>query len=417
MRIAILCGAYYPNFSAVGLCASRIAEELAAEHEVYVLSVTDREEVPAEFTHNGVNVRKAVPYWEKKKQQALATANGHGFQKKAITTAYKLRRMLSMVLGKYSVRKDFVNACGQLLQAYPAPDLILAFCMPIESLVAAYDYQKANPDTVISMMMYDGFSDARTTHYFPWNRKLKFKRHIGLEHTLFSACKKIFHVHQNTQHLHTYHSDLKDRFIEVEHPNVTPVAAPQNVEKVFEPETINFIYGGGIKKGYIDPSYFIELLQELPGYKLHIYTSESALQQFPEYDQHPEVTFRKWLPQGELLRVQYGAEFLINFATSDGHQISSKIFNYISMGRPFVHIYHADCDSNLVYLKKYPLVLCLDARESIEANRQKLVDWCQKNLGAFMAYDQVAETFADCTPGYICRIMMGELLADGEKEQ
>ena len=416
MRVAILCGAYYPSFSAVGLCASRIAEELTAEHEVYVLSVTDRIETQTRFTYNGVNVYKATPIWEKRKRQMQAAVKDHPGFSKAVTMAYQFRRMLSVVLGKYSVRKDFVSSFRQLLDSCPVPDVILACCMPVESLIAAYEYRRMRPKTIISAMLYDGFSDARTTHYFSWNRKLKLKRHIGLERKLYMACKKVFFVHQNKQHLDTYHGQLKDKFVEVEHPNILPIAKPKNVEPRLTTDTTDFVYGGGLKKGYIDPTDFITLIQELPGYKLHIYTSENGMQQFREYHQCQNVAFNGWLSQEDLLRVQYGAEFLINFATSDGHQISSKIFNYISMGRPFIHIYNSPDDSNLRYLTEYPLCLCLDAADSKEANREKLVIWCKKNLGRQIQFEQVSKIFKECTPEYICGIIMEELTENGSKE-
>jgi hypothetical protein len=39
--------------------------------------------------------------------------------------------------------------------------------------------------------------------------------------------------------------------------------------------------------------------------------------------------------------------------------MSSKIFEYISCGKPIVHFYTANNDAKLKILKEYPLALCL----------------------------------------------------------
>lgn len=403
MKIAILCGNYYPNYSAVGLCASRLAESYAKSNEVFVLSVTDVIQGDTQFSHNGVAVYKDIPLIERKRKNAIKKEYKYAWIKNCIVNYYRFIRMTNTVCSKYSIRSDYVDSFYRLIDKIQDIDLIIALCMPIESVYAAMKYRKDNNKNYkIIMMMYDGFADARTTHYFTWNKKRKFNRHIKLENEIFSACEKVCYVAQNKEHLMKYHKELISRFVEVEHPNIQRKECPKKLLGNFSDDKVHFVYGGGLKKDYIDPTYFVKLLSMLPNVKLDIFTSENALRQFQDFNDIDSVCMRGWLSQEQLTQVLYEADFLINFATKDGHQISSKIFEYISMGRPFVHVYSSDSDNNLKYLKNYPLVLCLNENDDDDYNARTLIKWCEDNKGKNISFDEIMKDYYECTPEYIC---------------
>lgn len=408
MKIVILCGNYYPNSSAVGICAERIAESFSNEHEVMVLSVSDSVEGRTEFTHNNVKVYKDTPVKEKSKYNLLRKCQSDNLQK-GIRYYYKIKRMASIVGAKYSLRTDFIYSFKKLLAKISTIDVIIACCMPFESLIAAYDYKVQYPHTKICFMMYDGFADARTTHYFDWNKKIKFKRHIALEDKLMRECHRIFYVHQNQEHLLKYHSELRGKFVEIEHPSIIPISSEKVSESIFQPGSFSFVYGGGLKKGYIDPTYFVKLIAGNTKFNLYIYTSSNALDQFKELNKIKEVHLSNWLTQEELINVQSDCDFLVNFATYDGHQLSSKIFSYFSLGKPFIHVYYDKQDSNLKYISKYPLALCIDANRSISQNRDILTKWCEDFVNHRIDYSDVLNLFKECTPEYICKTIYEEI--------
>ncbi len=414
MKITILCGNYYPNFSAVGLCAARIAEYLAQTNDVTVLSVTDNTDSKQDLMNNGVHILKCVPSLEKKRKQSREKFKKFAFLNEFISRFYKLRRMLSVVLGKYSIRSDYMKAYAKLLKKVPDTDAIIAFCMPVEAVYAASKFKTVtNKNIKLLYMLYDGFADARTTHYFKTNKKIKFKAHISLEKQILNCADKIFYVHQNDEHLHKYHPEFLFKSEEIEHPSVVQIKDSEcSKENIFDFEKTHFVYGGGLKRNYIDPSYFIKLLSSFPDFKLHIYTNDAAITQFEDIQKAYQnyVEFKPWVPADKMGCILTSANFLVNFATSDGHQISSKIFDYISRGKPIIHFYKAEHDGNLVYLRKYPLALCINENMPLEENVEIIKNWCRNNKYAHLNFEEVSATFEDCTPQFIGNRMLSELL-------
>ena len=55
-------------------------------------------------------------------------------------------------------------------------------------------------------------------------------------------------------------------------------------------------------------------------------------------------------------------EVLLNLGNANPNLVPSKIFEYMSMGKPIISTYCSDEDTSLVYLKNYPNVLLIDER-------------------------------------------------------
>ena len=89
--------------------------------------------------------------------------------------------------------------------------------------------------------------------------------------------------------------------------------------------------------------------------------------------------------------------------------MSSKIFSYIATGKPIVHIYYAEDDVNVAYLKHYPLALCLHAKEgSLGLNSQLLALWFVWSLGKTVPWSSVAEEFKEMLPEHVAHRLIKE---------
>jgi len=56
--------------------------------------------------------------------------------------------------------------------------------------------------------------------------------------------------------------------------------------------------------------------------------------------------------------IEVNSDNLIAVGNNDCNQVPSKIFEYMSFGKPIVYFY-SDDDVNVKILKKYPIALCL----------------------------------------------------------
>lgn len=157
----------------------------------------------------------------------------------------------------------------------------------------------------------------------------------------------------------------------------------------------------------VEPTYVCELLEQeaCDGITALFHTNTSA--QAKMLDGRRNVVRKSWVSGIELERVWANADCLLSIAEKQGRQMSSKIFSYMAIGKPIVHIYYAEYDVNVVYLKRYPLALCLRAKEgSLALNSRLLALWLVWSLGRTVSWDSVAEEFLEMSPEYVaCRLI------------
>jgi hypothetical protein len=119
---------------------------------------------------------------------------------------------------------------------------------------------------------------------------------------------------------------------------------------------------------------------------------------------------------GETLAGEYAdAEVLVNIGNSVDNQMPSKIFEYISTGKPIINIFKsADCPT-LKYLGRYPLVLNIheaEIRKDPAACVSRVQAFCRGHRGERVPAEETkrlyaANTFEAFTES-ICRAIEGE---------
>ena len=100
---------------------------------------------------------------------------------------------------------------------------------------------------------------------------------------------------------------------------------------------------------------------------------------------------------GEALRRQYAeTEVLVNIGNAVDNQMPSKIFEYLSTGKPIVNIYKSPECPTLKYLERYPLALNLyekDAEERPAENGAKVKAFCLAHRGDRVPADKILQLY------------------------
>jgi hypothetical protein len=93
------------------------------------------------------------------------------------------------------------------------------------------------------------------------------------------------------------------------------------------------------------------------------------------------------------------ADILLNIGEAQGRQISSKVFEYMSTGKPIIHLAYVAHDPVSKILSKYPLALCLlQDRSHFNTNVQLATDFISKNRRKVMPYDEVEKIYPEAMP-------------------
>jgi hypothetical protein len=421
MNIGILCGPVYPSASATGICALRIAKEFAKHNDVTIIG-TGTDLTASKVTYIG-GVRVINAFDKETKERLKYSTFSKNILSSTCCQLIRAKWILKFILQKNSVRKWLVEEYTKELSHLPEFDYLIAICCPFESMIASVEYCKIHTATLAMAYMFDEFVDARTTHYFGWNKFIKHRSNMLIEREIINQLDYIFFVHQNYNHMQqTYPDIFLKKMMEVEHPLIEKFDFVENTKiNRHQSNKCELIYGGGLRRKHIDPTYFIGLLDKIhvPRMRLFfdIYTNPNAVEQFENIEKKHKsiVAFHNWVPRNELLVKLQSADILVSIAASDGHQISSKIFEYMSMCKPILHIYKAPNDSNLVYLKKYPLALCLSEKNIADENITELTKWLQNVSTIRVTPEFIEEAFGDCTAEYIANLFVERMSHEREK--
>ena len=102
----------------------------------------------------------------------------------------------------------------------------------------------------------------------------------------------------------------------------------------------------------------------------------------------------------DIIRIYQEADILVNIGNSIDNQMPSKIFEYISTGKPILNFYKiANCPT-LKYLNRYPLALNIfenDLKNDIENNIRKIKDFCLKNKRESIPFSWIKDHYKSNT--------------------
>ena len=120
---------------------------------------------------------------------------------------------------------------------------------------------------------------------------------------------------------------------------------------------------------------------------------------------------------GEALEKEYaGADILVNIGNAVDNQMPSKIFEYISTGKPIINIYKSKDCPTLKYLEKYPAALNIfegDIDTGLADCAERVRTFCREYKGQRVPTETIRELYAENTfdhfAGMLCRVIDGAL--------
>ena len=110
----------------------------------------------------------------------------------------------------------------------------------------------------------------------------------------------------------------------------------------------------------------------------------------------------------EVARIYQEADILVNIGNAIDNQMPSKIFEYISTGKPILNFYKVPNCPTLKYLKNYPLALNLyepDVLQDTKSNSKKIKDFCMENRGKTVPAAWIREKFNGNTDATVANFL------------
>jgi len=412
-KIIFILSGYNPDYSAVGLCVKNLIDVLEHSNEVIVIS-----EKTLSSQINQLDCKSKVFFVESKLQkyknilkQKIVGLNG--IKKLAYLVALifvKIIGYLKTHLSKINVNNDLVNKfTNKISTLIEKNDILIPVCLPFESILSSVNIKKKSPNIRVYPILFDKFSENINLHRNKLNYRIKRRVHLWLEKSILAQCNGIFYMDSWTNHIHNYHRELnKDMLYKLEHPLIKSPAI-QNTNRFFDGD-ISVTYAGALYKKIRSPKYIVNLFSEVHSYNSNIKLDFYSKGDCNSYLSRKSKKNGSLNSHGEVTKKSadiaiMSSRVLLSIGNSDITQLPSKIFEYISTGKPIIHTFKDIKDPVIKILSKYRHVLLLDESSSID-------DVLVKEVINFIinskdvSFDEIKDEYIEATPKYVADQIM-----------
>ncbi len=178
-------------------------------------------------------------------------------------------------------------------------------------------------------------------------------------------------------------------------------------------QDINCVFVGNLYWNIRRPDFLLDLFKEIKDENIKLTFVGGGYDNFPKgfFDSYKKVFGDRLVLTGSVpLDTAYaymnGADILLNIGNEINNQLTSKILEYISSGKPILNFCKIDDDPSLLYFEKYSLSKTIYEKDKVtEKTVKQAVDFILENKGKNESYKTVEKTFYEHTTDNAVDIM------------
>ena len=370
-RILFILGAYYPNYSANGLCCKNVVDECVENGYKVSCIVNSVKGYEKPFNLDGAKIFPIKPKFITSIYNWFLNKKTSKFRKliyKISIRIYKIKQFIMapfwpLVSPIYNNR--FYNEAKKLCKKNEI-DIIVAVYTPLEAIYAGCKIKRKYKN--IKFVSY--YLDALYGGLGPkiWNSK-KINRHTKYWESKINDLSDLIISMEASKKFHTIDNDVfakKRYYLDIPALNRNAYELRQAVNKT---NTYVFIFAGSIQYPMRNPIPILNLLLELSktmNIEVEFIGNCNNKKIFDYYNikSNNAIRFIDQISHNEILEKEYAADFLINIGIENSNLLPSKIFEYMKTNRPIISTFCVDDDPTIEYLKKYGKAFFVDQRKN-----------------------------------------------------
>ena len=396
-NILILLDYYLPNASPNGICCANVARELI--HQGYSVSIValSGSELDRAQTINDIPVYYCGNRSDRKKR----SFDGVLYYAKWLSPYYKFP-----VTEDKMITAAYVQKCEELIERDQI-DTLICVHLPVETLVAGTIFKARHPELTCIAYMLDSLSGGFLPRLLPQqycrNRKIKW------ENALFTYFDRVILMESSRAH----HERISKPFSWYAKSLYCDIPALVNRHITFErtqPKLNEFqiCFVGTIADGIRDPYFFLRLLKYINTVRIClIFVGNNSCnpKHFNMYvdnlsfKTNLQIKCLGVLSHKEALKIISESSVMLNIGNTTNSMVPSKIFEYMSYGKPIISTYSIDNEACIPYLTKYPCALLLDERDPDLVRQAKALEaFILKTSDINMNFSDIKQLFYQNTP-------------------
>ena len=116
------------------------------------------------------------------------------------------------------------------------------------------------------------------------------------------------------------------------------------------------------------------------------------------------IVLHGMVPSDEAQDIRNCADILLNIDNTCSNQVPSKIFEYISTGKPIINFYFNHDSCVLKYLSEYPLSLNICVNDDFSKSAEMIDLFINSLNGDVVPFSMIEEIYYKNTPGYVAKL-------------
>jgi len=412
-KILFLLDSFYPKPSPNSICVNAIIHELIKyNYQVHIIVFKKKnernEEILDEIKIHRINMNLYYIF------RGYGEENRNYFGKICIFISkiiFRINKLLFLpwfpLASPLLVSNYYIKAI-QVINKYKINHFISIF-NPVETIYASNLIKKTLPKVRYGAYILDSllFLSGQDFLPLPLRRLLAWK----FEKSVYENADTVFNmICYLKHHKNKKYQKYAEKMIFLDTPLFSPKKINRNVKSFFNTKKVHLVYMGSLYKGYRSPNYLIQLFQKINTmnkYQLHFFSRGSCEDVIKSFEKKTNESIKGHGMVSIYIvhNIMNSSNFLINFGVSNSSAISSKIFDYMSTGKPIIHLYYNEEDTCLSYLKKYPLSLLIKIDINLfEDNKNKLELFLKENQDKHINSDELLDIFYYNTPYYTAKV-------------
>ncbi len=210
-----------------------------------------------------------------------------------------------------------------------------------------------------------------------------------------------------------YDPDYHKKVIEIHLPNLIDRKLPNNVNK--DSNEVIATYAGLFYSDIRRPNEMLDILSKFPKeFTIQIFGvgCENTLKEKKSLFTESKLEIKGRIPFQECLNELSKSNILINLGNKITNQMPSKVFEYISFGKPILNFYNTTEDPSLKYFKDYPLCYSINVNHYNEDDINNAIKFCLQNKNKQLTFKESTQNLEYCVADNVGKLIFEQMKTD-----